>query len=61
MDPLAIALVVALVAYGIWSGMRRILAKPPELLTQTDRILGSLFLGKYFARLHAKRHPPKES
>jgi hypothetical protein len=53
-------LVVALVAYGIWSGMRRILAKPPELLTPTDRILGSFFLGKYFARLHAKRHPPKE-
>jgi hypothetical protein len=59
MDPLAFALVVLLVAFGLWAAIRRLLAKPPEALTPMDRLVGSLLLGKFFARLHAKRHPPK--
>jgi hypothetical protein len=59
MDAYLFALAVALVAAGLWAAIRRLLAKPPEALTPMDRLVGSLFLGKYFARLHAKRHPPR--
>jgi hypothetical protein len=57
MDPAVLALVVALTAFGLWAAIRRLLAKPPEALTPLDRLVGSLLLGKFFARLHAKRHP----
>lgn len=56
MDPLALALVAVVVAFGLWAAIRRLLAKPPEALTPMDRLIGSLLLGKFFARLHARRH-----
>lgn len=57
MDPLALALVALLTAFGLWAAIRRLLAKPPEALTPMDRLIGSLLLGKFFIRMHAKRHP----
>lgn len=60
MDPLVFGLVVALTAFGLCAAIRRLLAKPPEALTPLDRLIGSLLLGKFFARLHAKRHAKPE-
>lgn len=61
MDPWLLALIATLTAIGLWAAIRRILAKPPEALTPMDRLVGSLFLGKCFGRLHARRHPRKET
>lgn len=47
------AAIVGLVLVGIIGALLRLLQKPDELLTQTDRAFGYLFLGKHFRRLHA--------
>jgi hypothetical protein len=49
----AMAAIVGLVLVGIIGGLLRLLHKPDELLTQTDRAFGYLFLGRHFRRLHA--------
>ena len=57
--PGVVILVVLIVAFGLWGAVQRVLDKPLEQMTMLDRLTGSVLLGKWFARLHARRHPPK--
>lgn len=49
-------LALALFAAGLWAATARLLAKPPQELTQLDRMVGALLIGRRFAALHARWH-----
>ncbi len=52
----AIALGLALFAAGLWAAVARLLAKPPQELTQLDRMVGTMLIGRNFGPLHARWH-----
>jgi len=52
----AIALGLALVAAGLWAAVGRLIAKPPLELTQLDRMVGAMLIGRNFSPLHARWH-----
>jgi putative transcriptional regulator len=52
----AIALGLALFAAGLWAAVGRLIAKPPQELTQLDRMVGTMLIGRNFGRLHARWH-----
>jgi putative transcriptional regulator len=51
-----IVLAVALFAAGLWAAVARLLAKPPQELTQLDRMVGVMLIGRRFGALHARWH-----
>jgi putative transcriptional regulator len=51
-----ILLAVALFAAGLWAAVARLLAKPPPELTQLDRMVGTMLIGRNFGALHARWH-----
>ena len=57
LEPWALALIAGLVLLGVLAGARRILRKPMAELSPTDRIIGSLLLGRFFGPLHARFQP----
>lgn len=51
-----ILLALALFAAGLWAAVARLLAKPPQELTQLDRMVGVMLIGRRFGALHARWH-----
>jgi putative transcriptional regulator len=51
-----VALGLALFAAGLWAAVARLLAKPPQELTQLDRMVGAMLIGRRFGALHARWH-----
>jgi putative transcriptional regulator len=52
----AIAFGLAVFAAGLWAAVARLLAKPPLQLTQLDRMVGTMLIGRNFGPLHARWH-----
>lgn len=52
----AIAFGLAVFAAGLWAAVARLLAKPPQELTQLDRMVGTMLIGRNFGPLHARWH-----
>ncbi|HET9735055.1 MAG TPA: YqgE/AlgH family protein [Burkholderiales bacterium] len=52
----AITLGLVLFAGGLWAAVSRLIAKPPQELTQLDRMVGTMLIGRNFGRLHARWH-----
>lgn len=51
-----VLLALALFGAGLWAATARLLAKPPQELTQLDRMVGTMLIGRRFGALHARWH-----
>jgi putative transcriptional regulator len=49
-------LALAIFAAGLWAAVARLLAKPPQELTQLDRMVGAMLIGRNFSALHSRWH-----